>query len=142
MKVVDANVLLAAVNEDAVNHQAARAWMEEALEGPEPVGFGWAVLLAFLRLSTRRDLFGRPLSVHDAGGVLEAWLAAPPAVVLHPTARHLQVLRGLLEPLGTAGNLVNDAHLAALAVEHGGEIVSFDSDFSRFPGVRWGAPRG
>ena len=75
-----------------------------------------------------------------AAGVVETWLAAAPAVVVHPTPRHLAVLHGLLGPLGTAGNLVNDAHLAALALEHGADVVSFDRDFSRFSGVRWRLP--
>ncbi|HXF72617.1 MAG TPA: type II toxin-antitoxin system VapC family toxin [Actinomycetota bacterium] len=140
MKVVDANVLLAAVNADAANHEVARGWLESALSGDEAVGFGWTVLLAFLRLSTRRDIFPAPLSVGEAAAVIERWLAARPAVVVQPTARHLAVLRGHLEPLGTGGNLVNDGHLATLAVEHGAEIVSFDTDFSRFPGLRWSPP--
>lgn len=140
MKVVDANVLLAAVNADAADHDLARGWLEAALRGHEAVGFTWTVLLAFLRLSTRRDIFPAPLSVGQAARVIEEWLGAPPAVILDPTARHLHVLRGLLEPLGTGGNLVNDAHLAALAVEHGAEVVSFDTDFGRFPGLRWSSP--
>lgn len=72
--------------------------------------------------------------------IIEAWLGQPAAVVLQPTPRHAGVLRGLLETLGVAANLVNDAHLAALALEHGGEVVSFDSDFARFRGVRWRTP--
>jgi predicted nucleic acid-binding protein len=74
--------------------------------------------------------------------VLEAWLGRPMAILLEPTARHLSLLNGLLAPLATAGNLVSDAHLAALAIEYGGEVVSFDADFGRFPGLRWHPPRG
>ncbi len=140
MKVVDANVLLYAVNEDAPHHQAARDWLDAALAGRETVGFAWIVVLAFLRLSTRSGLFPRPLDANQAAEVVEGWLDRPAALVLAPTPRHLGVLRGLLATVGTAGNLVNDAHLAVLAAEHGGEIVSFDRDFGRFSGVRWRSP--
>ena len=140
MKVVDANVLLYAVNRDAPHHLSARKWLDGALSGDEAVGFAWMVLLAFLRLATRQGIFPRPLTLEQAAGVLEAWLTRPVAVLVEPTSRHLGVLSGLLEPLGTGGNLVADAHLAALAVEHGAEVVSFDRDFSRFPGVRWRTP--
>ena len=140
MRIVDANVLLFAVNVDVPLHTPAREWMDEALGGLEPVGFTWIVLLAFLRLSTRFGLSPRPLDFFTAAGVVETWLTARPAVVVHPTPRHLTVLHGLLATLGTAGNLVNDAHLAALALEHGAEVVSFDRDFSRFPGLRWRSP--
>ena len=140
MKVVDANVLLYAVNRDSPHHAPARRWLDVALSGDEPVGFAWVVLLAFFRLTTRQGIFPSPLTLRQAVSVLETWLAQPVAVVLQPTVRHLDVLHGMLGPLGTAGNLVTDAHLAALAVEHGAEIVSFDSDFSRFPGVQWRTP--
>ena len=142
MQVVDANVLLYAVNEDAPHHGPAKGWLDGALGGAETVGFDWVVLLAFLRLSTRSGLFPRPLTLAEAVGVVESWLAQPAAVVLQPTPRHLPVLHGLLSALGTAANLVNDAHLAALALEHGAEIVSFDTDFSRLEGVRWRRPGG
>lgn len=140
MKVVDANVLLYAVNEDAPHHEAAHDWLDAALAGRETVGFAWIVVLAFLRLSTRPGLFPRPLDANQAANVVEGWLDRPAALVLAPTSRHLGVLRGLLTTVGTAGNLVNDAHLAALAAEHGGEVVSFDGDFGRFSGIRWRSP--
>jgi toxin-antitoxin system PIN domain toxin len=137
---MDANVLLYAVNVDAPHHTPAREWMDDALNGLEPVGFSWVVLLAFLRLSTRPGLSPQPLDFETAAGVVETWLAAAPSVVLHPTPRHLAILHGLLGALGTAGNVVNDAHLAALALEYGADVVSFDRDFSRFPGVRLRLP--
>lgn len=140
MKLVDANVLLYAVNQDAPNHAVARRWLDRALGGAEPVGFTWVVLLAFLRLTTRAGLFPRPLSVDEAIAVLQAWLSRPLAVVVEPTPRHLDILSGILRESGTAANLVTDAHLAAIAVEHGAEICSFDADFSRFRGVRWRPP--
>jgi toxin-antitoxin system PIN domain toxin len=140
MQIVDANVLLYAVNEDSPLHQRATTWLDGALAGSEAVGFAWVAILAFLRLSTRADLFADPLTAEEASGVVEVWLSAPAAVVVHPTPRHLSLLSGLLQPFGTAANLVNDAHLAALAVEHGGSVTSFDRDFGRFPGVRWQEP--
>lgn len=140
MKVVDANVLIYAVNADARQHQQAKDWVDAALRGPETVGFAWIVLLAFLRLTTRAGLFPRPLRLDQAIWVVEAWLAQPAAVLLEPTVRHLSLLHGLLDSIGTAGNLVSDAHLAALAIEHSAEIVSFDTDFSRFTGLRWHPP--
>ncbi len=140
MKVVDANVLLYAVNADAPHHRTARRWLDAELNGTGTVGFAWVVLLAFLRLSTNASLFPRPLASEDAFDIVEAWLGQPTAIVLHPTARHVALLRGLLEPLGTAANLVDDAHLAGLALEHGAELVSFDSDFARFRGVHWRTP--
>jgi toxin-antitoxin system PIN domain toxin len=98
------------------------------------------VLLGFVRLSTHPGIFPSPLDPDQAFDVVESWLDRPASIVVEPTVRHLSVLRGLLTPLGTAANLVNDAHLAALAVEHGAEIVSFDADFLRFQGVRWRRP--
>lgn len=140
MKLVDANDLLYAVNSDAAHHERSRNWLDSALSGSDTVGFAWIALLAFLRLSTRDDLFPAPLTWDAAMDRVDAWLAAGPAVVLEPTADHGHITRRLLQPLSAAGNLVNDAHLAALAIEHRCEIVSFDNDFSRFAGVRWQEP--
>jgi uncharacterized protein len=136
MKVVDANVLLYAVNEDATKHQESREWLDAALSGGATVGFSWIVLLAFVRLSTKAGVFPRPLTVAEALGVVKAWLAQPAAVVVEPTVRHASVLAELLDAVGVGGNLVNDAHLAALAIEHHGLVVSFDRDFDRFAGVK------
>jgi toxin-antitoxin system PIN domain toxin len=136
----DVNLLLYAVDETAARHQAARDWLEQALSGSETVAFGWSVLAAFIRLSTRPAVFARPLTPTQAFDLVEGWLAQPSVVTVDPTQRHLALLRGLLEPLGTAGNLVPDAHLAALAVEHGATVASSDHDFARFPGVRWSDP--
>jgi toxin-antitoxin system PIN domain toxin len=140
VKLLDANVLLYAVNEDAPQHPKAKAWLEHALSGPEPVGFDWTVLLAFLRLSTRSLIFPRPLSVDQAIGLIGSWLEQPCAEILDPAEKHLEVLSRLLSPLGTAGSLASDAHLAALALDYGAELCSCDSDFSRFPGLRWTNP--
>lgn len=136
MRLVDANVLLYAVNEAAPHHARARGWLDTALSGQEPVGFAWTVMLAFLRLATHRAVFPRALSVEEATSTIRTWIAQPPAILVDPTSRHVDVLAGLLVETGTAGNLVSDAHLAALAIEHDAVLVTFDADFGRFGGVR------
>lgn len=140
MRVVDANVLLYAVNADAPHHQASRSWLDRALSGEDTVGFTWLTVTAFMRLVTKAGLFATPLTTEQAVAIVRSWLGAPTARVLEPTAEHLAVLERLLRPLGTGGNLVSDAHLAAIAVEHRAEVVTFDSDFGRFEGVRWRRP--
>ena len=140
MKLVDANVLLYAVNEAEPRHAEARTWLDTSLSDAEAVGFAWVVLLAFVRLSTKVGLFPRPLSVDAATGIVRLWIGEGPGIVVEPTARHFDVLAGLLRESGTGGNLVSDAHLAALAVEHDAAIVSYDRDFQRFAGVRWSEP--
>jgi toxin-antitoxin system PIN domain toxin len=138
--IVDANVLLHAVNQDSAEHIRARGWLDAALAGPETVGFAWTALLAFLRVSTHPAVFSQPLATEDALVVVRSWLAQPTAAIVEPSSRHLAILAGLLAATGTAGNLVNDAHLAALAVEHAARLVSFDTDFARFEGLDWGSP--
>lgn len=135
MKLVDTNLLLYAVDDTSPHHEAARAWLEQQLSGTETVGFAWNALLGFIRLTTNPRIFTSPLTVEQALGRVEAWLAQPCAAVLAPTRRHAAVLRDLLAPLGTAGNLTSDAHLAALAREHGAQVCSTDGDFARFPGI-------
>lgn len=140
MILLDANLLIYAVNADAPLHRKARAWLESALSGREAVGFSWNVLLAFLRLTTRPGLFRRPLPVDTAVDLVASWLDQQSAAIVHPGPRHLQILRELLRPLGAGGNLTSDAHLAALAIEHGAELCSSDSDFARFHGLKWRNP--
>jgi toxin-antitoxin system PIN domain toxin len=140
MILIDANLLIYAVNEDAPLHRKAKSWLEAALSGTETVGLSWTVLLAFLRLTTRAGVFRRPLAVELALDVVDAWLAQPAVVAVEPTAKHSRVLRDLLSALGTGGNLTSDAHLAALAIEHGADLCSSDADFSRFPRLRWRNP--
>lgn len=132
MKIIDANVLLYAVNRQSTEHQAAHRWLTSALSGTEVVGLPWVSLLAFIRLSTSRRTFASPWSPADAMTLVESWLAQPAAVTVEPTTRHSSVLRGLLGQAGTAGNLTTDAHIAALAIEHGATFVTFDRDFERF----------
>jgi toxin-antitoxin system PIN domain toxin len=140
VKLVDANLLLYAVDESSPHHAAAKQWLERALSGSETLGFAWSVLLAFVRLSTNPRVFGAPLSLDEALDLVESCLEQPSATIVHPTDRHSRLLRELLVPLGTAGNLTSDAHLAALSVEHGAELCSADADFARFPRVRWSNP--
>lgn len=140
MKLVDANVLIHAFNSDSERHAEAKGWLDDALSGGASVGFAWLPLLAFVRLTTKPGLFPSPASAQVAMAQVDDWLTAPSAQIVHPTARHPVVLTELLADLGTAGNLVSDAHLAALAIEHRAQIVSYDADFARFPGVTWERP--
>ncbi|HLH44328.1 MAG TPA: type II toxin-antitoxin system VapC family toxin [Bryobacteraceae bacterium] len=142
MIVVDVNLLIYAVNEDAPLHRKAKSWLEAVISGTETVGFGWSVLLAFLRLTTRMGLFNKPLNTSTAFDLMDAWLQQPSVTLVEPTLHHMRILRDLILPLGTGGNLTSDAHLAALAIEHGAELCSTDNDFERFPGLRWRNPLG
>ena len=140
MKLPDVNLLLYALDTSSARHADAREWVEATLSGPETVAMSWVVLLAFLRLSTRAAIFAEPLAPDEALDIVDDWLRLPAVTVVEPTDRHVAVLRDLLAPLGTGGNLTTDAHLAALAIEHGGTVCSCDADFSRFAGVRWTDP--
>jgi len=137
MKLLDVNILLYAVNEDAPLHHRARPWLESVLSGTESVALSWNVLLAFMRLSTRPAIFPRSLTLEECFGVIESWLEQPCVILIHPTEKHIRILKDLLLPFGSGGNLSSDAHLAALALEHGTELCSCDADFGRFPGLRW-----
>lgn len=136
----DVNLLLHAYNSESPRHAAARAWWEGLLNGTTPVGLPWATLLGFIRLSTHRQIFTNPLPAAAACGHARSWLSQPYVAVLDPGVRHAEILFGLLESLGTAGNLTTDAHLAALAIEHQMELHSTDADFVRFQGLRWRNP--
>jgi hypothetical protein len=140
MIVVDVNLLIYAVNEDAPDHRKAKAWLEAVLSGPETVGLPWIVILAFLRLTTRSGLFQKPLTVDEAFELVETWLQQPSVTVPEPNARHVRTMRDLISPLGTGGNLTSDTHLAALAIEYGAELCSTDNDFGRFNRLRWRNP--
>ncbi|MGZ8624977.1 MAG: TA system VapC family ribonuclease toxin, partial [Actinomycetota bacterium] len=105
MKLVDANVLLYAVNTDAPHHERSVRWLDGALSGADTVAFAWIALLAFVRLSTKAELFPSPLGVEAAMDRVDAWLGAAPAVIIEPTVDHPRILRDLLRPLGSGGNL-------------------------------------
>lgn len=139
---MDANVLLYAVDATSTHHEESLEWLDRSLSGAEAVGLAWHALLAFIRVGTTRAILPDALSADEATAQVQAWLGAPGAVVVEPTPRHAEVLRGLLLESGTAGNLSSDAHLAALAIEHGAELVSYDRDFGRFRGLRHRLPSG
>jgi uncharacterized protein len=140
VKLPDVNLFLYAYDSRSPRHDAARDWLEQTLSGAETVGLSWTVLLAFIRLSTRSVVVEEPLSVEAAIEIVESWLDQPCVTVINPTERHAAVLRELLSLLGAAGNLTTDAHLAALAIEHGALLCSCDTDFARFQGLRWTDP--
>jgi len=140
MIVVDVNLLIYAVNQNAPLNRKAKTWLQSAVSGNETVGLPWTVILAFLRLTTRAGVFQRPLAIGHAFDLVDAWLEQPAVMIVEPTAKHARTLRDLLAPLGTGGNLTSDAHLAAIAVEHGAELCSTDSDFARFRGLHWRNP--
>ena len=140
MIVVDLNLLIYIVNEDAAHHAPARTWWEQCLAEGTDIGLGWAVIVGFVRLSTNPKVFPRPLTPKDAFSIVDGWLEHPAVRSLEPTPAHWEILKELLEPVGTAGNLTADAHLAALAIEHGATLCSADNDFSRFKNLRWSNP--
>ena len=136
MIVPDLNLLVYASDQRAVRHADALLWWADCLNGRERVGIAWSVALGYLRIVTSPRIMERPLTIGEAQADVEFWLSRRNVVMIEPTSRHLEILAGLLEPIGVGGNLVQDAHLAALAVEHGGEVHSADADFARFNGVR------
>jgi toxin-antitoxin system PIN domain toxin len=136
MILVDANLLLYAVNLDLPQNARARAWLEEVLSGNESVGLPWVVILAFLRLTTNARVFDRPLTVEQSLAYIEEWLSQPVATAVVPGKSHWRILSSLLSASGTGGNLTTDAHIAALAIEYGCTLYSTDNDFKRFSGVR------
>lgn len=140
MILVDANLLIYAHVSSVGQHEPARAWLDDRLNGSAPVGLPWLSLLAFLRLVTNPRVFERPASVADAWRQARAWLACEPAWIPLPGERHADVLGELLRSSVAQGNLVPDAHLAALAIEHGLVLCSTDGDFARFRGLRWMNP--
>lgn len=142
MKLLDVNLLIYAVDESSARFAQAHQWVESVFGSQETVALPWLVLLAFLRLTTKPHVMTAPFTSDEALDIVDGWLARPNTVVVHPTDRHGAVLRELLAPLGTGGNLVTDAHLAALAIEHGAELNSCDADFARFTGLRWLDPLG
>ena len=135
MIVVDANLIIYAIDTDAPLHRPAREWLEGALSGTTRIGLPWIVLLAFLRITTRPRILVRPLSLGEATDYIDSWLDQPFVEPLSAGPSHWAILRSLLTASGTAGNLTSDAHIAALAIEHRAAIYSTDHDFGRFPGV-------
>ena len=137
---VDANTLLYAVDEQSPFHAAAAAWLTDALNGPRRVGLPWQSLVAFLRISTHERASARPLTPADALRFVDDWLQADTAWIPTPGPGHAQILAALVSRYHLRGNLIGDAHLAALAIEHGLQIYSADSDFARFTELGWHDP--
>jgi uncharacterized protein len=137
---VDTNILIYAHVADAPEHQRAREWLDEKLNGAAPVGLPWASLLGFLRLVTNPRIFAKPPTLAPAWRQVREWLELEPVWIPEPGLRHVDRLADLLALPGVRGKLIPDAHLAALAIEHGLVLCSSDGDFARFPGLRWENP--
>jgi toxin-antitoxin system PIN domain toxin len=138
--IVDANVLLYAIDETSEFHRPAKMWLEGVFNGPSRVGLPWPTLTAFLRISTHRRATRNPLTAREAWTFISDWLDASAAWIPLPGPRHAELFRRLTVDGSLQGNLVSDAHLAALALEHGVGICSADSDFARFSELDWVNP--
>ena len=135
MILIDANLLIYAIDADSQSHQKARRWLEQTLSGTTRVGLAWIVILAFLRVTTHPRVMRNPLPADKALFYVDSWLEQPFVEPVGPGQHHWQILKNLLRSTGTAGNLTSDAHIAALALEHGYKVYSADNDFKRFPGI-------
>ena len=140
MILVDANILLYAEDSLQSSHKQARAWWDGQLSGTGVVCLCWTVLSAFIRIGTNPRVFEHPLSLEQALARVQSWLDQPCTRLVRPTERHWTVFKQVLTDGQAIANLVTDAHLAALAIEHGCELASTDSDFARFPKLKWRNP--
>lgn len=140
MIVPDVNLLVYAYDRGTPLHVGARRWWETLLNGSVAVGIPWAVVLGYVRIMTSPRVRAVPITAPIALTDVRSWLARPTVSLLDPGPRHLELVEGLLVQAGAGGTLVTDAHLAALAIEHQGELHSNDTDFARFPGLRWRNP--
>lgn len=140
MILVDANLLLYAEDSSSEHHAVARAWWDAQLSGVEPVALCWPVLNAFIRIGTNARLHQQPLLLGEAIDRVQSWLEQPCVRLIHPGDQHWALFQQLLRGGKAVGNLVSDAHLAALAVEHNCVLHSTDADFSRFRGLKWRNP--
>ncbi len=140
MILVDANILLYAEDSLSEHHEAARTWWDAQLSGSGPVGLCWPVLSAFLRIGTNVRLHQRPLTLKEATARVQSWLGQACVRILQPTDLHWTIFQEALRSGNAVGNLVSDAHLAALAVEHNCVLHSTDADFARFRGLKWRNP--
>ncbi len=140
MIIPDINLLVYAYNAQSRQHEAARQWWEQLLNGTGTVGIPWVVILGFIRIATHPKILDNPLPVSGACSRVQSWLTRPQTTLIHPGNRHANILFDFLESVGSAGNLTTDAHLAALAVEHQADLHSTDADMARFRGLRWTNP--
>jgi len=136
----DVNLLVYAYNSDAPHHAQAKAWWEHCLRDIQPVALPWAVSLGYLRIMTSRAVLQRPLQINSALRHVRLWLEQPNVHVLQPGPRHLEILESFGQAGVLSSTLMTDAHLAALAIENQATMHSNDSDFARFPGLRWHNP--
>jgi toxin-antitoxin system PIN domain toxin len=136
MILIDVNLLLYAYNASAPEHPAARRWLQETFSKPQPVLLPWATILGFLRIATSHRIWAEPLSIAEAVDIVDSWLALPNVTVTQPGERHWSILKQLLPDSQSRGALVPDAHLAALAIEHGAGLCTNDRDFARYRGIR------
>jgi uncharacterized protein len=137
---IDANILIYSSLNIFSQHEPAREWLDTQLNGVTRVGLPWVTLVAFLRIATNPRSFRRPVSMRAACEQVSQWLACEPVWIPEPTERHAEAFAELLTQPGMYGNLVTDAHLAALAIEHGLTLCSTDGDFARFPKLQWVNP--
>ena len=140
MIIPDVNLLIFAHNCEALHHQAAKEWLLDLMQGGKPVGLPWIVISGFIRISTHPKLLKNPLPVEDSTKIARTWLTRRNVRIIEPKSQFQKLFLDGLEKLGTAGNLTTDAYLAALAIEYQAEIHSCDTDFLRFPGLRWKNP--
>lgn len=140
MMLVDANLLLYAYDPRSPRHQEAKSWLEAAFAGDDLVRIAWLTIWAFLRITTSARVFEHPLSIEEARHIVSRWLEQPSAGVLEPGERHWEILCRLAIQGQTAGPLVMDAVLAAIAIEHGARLQTTDRDFARFEGLDWTNP--
>ena len=138
--ILDANLLLYATDRASAQHEVAAAWLTGVLNGDVAVGLPWQTIGAFLRISTHPRVSRQPLSADLAWAIVESWLDAPPTWIPSVTEATAQIYGELNRRIGITGNLVPDGQLAALALQHGVELMSADGDFARFPGLRWRNP--
>jgi toxin-antitoxin system PIN domain toxin len=140
MNLVDANLLLYAEDSLSEHHEAARTWWDAQLSGSDPVALCWPVLNAFIRIATNARLHQRPLTLREATERVQSWLNQSCVRMIQPTEAHWKIFQQTLRSGSAVGNLVTDAHLAALAMEHNCVLQSTDADFSRFRGLKWKNP--
>lgn len=140
MILVDVNLLLYLKYKDMPQHPRAASWFEQAVRERWRIGLPWPSLLGFLRIGTSSRVYSQPMSITQAWEQVEEWLAMPGVWIPEPTERHAEILGQLLLSANAGAGLVADAHLAAIAIEHGLVVCSSDADFARFPGVRWVNP--
>jgi toxin-antitoxin system PIN domain toxin len=134
---LDANVLLYSVDRSSRHHAACADWVRNAFTGPRRIALPWQTIGAFLRIATHPRVFTRPLSSNGAWSHVLNWLTAPNCWIPEASERTARILGTLIKELDVRGNLVTDAQLAALAIEHGVPVVSADSDFARFGEIHW-----